>query len=104
MADRPVLALDLGASRIRAAVVGPDGRIVSRNDGRTPGAQGSDAVVRACVEHLAAARDAAPSDVAAELAGVGLSAPGPVDPRRGTLIEPPNIGPGFRDVPFAAPI
>jgi glucokinase len=35
---------------------------------------------------------------------VGLSAPGPVDPRSGRLVEPPNIGPGFRDVPFAGPI
>jgi glucokinase len=42
--------------------------------------------------------------VARLLGGIGLSAPGPVDPRSGTLVEPPNIGPGFRDVPFAAPI
>jgi glucokinase len=38
------------------------------------------------------------------LRGIGISAPGPLDPGTGTLIEPPNIGPGFRDVAFAAPI
>jgi glucokinase len=27
-----------------------------------------------------------------------------LDPRTGTLIDPPNIGPGFRDVPLAAPL
>ena len=100
----PVLALDLGASRIRAAVVGPDGRILARRDGRTPGADGPAAVVEACIAHLRAVRDDAGRDLAARLAGVGLSAPGPVDPRAGTLVEPPNIGPGFRDVAFAAPI
>ena len=40
----------------------------------------------------------------ATIRGIGISAPGPVDPRTGTLIDPPNIGPGFRDIPFAAPI
>ena len=100
----PVLALDLGASRIRAAVVAADGRIVARRDGRTPGADGPAAVLDACIAHLRAIRDDVAPDIAATLAGIGLSAPGPVDPRAGTLVEPPNIGPGFRDVPFAVPI
>ena len=100
----PVLALDLGASRIRAAVVAADGSILARRDGRTPGADGPAAVVAACIAHLRGARADADPAVAAALVGIGLSAPGPVDPRAGTLVEPPNIGPGFRDVPFAAPI
>ena len=103
-AAAPVLALDLGASRIRAAVVAPDGRILVRREGRTPGTDGPDAVVAACIDHLRSVREAATPDVAAALAGVGLAAPGPVDARAGTLVEPPNIGPGFRDVPFAGPI
>lgn len=102
--DAPVLALDLGASRIRAAVVAADGRILARREGRTPGADGPDAVVAACIEALRRVRDDAGRTIATELAGIGLSAPGPVDPRAGTLVEPPNIGPGFRDVAFAAPI
>jgi glucokinase len=100
----PVLALDLGASRIRAAVVAPEGRILARRDGRTPGAEGPAAVIDACIGHLRAVRDDAGPAIAAGLAGIGLAAPGPVDPRAGTLVEPPNIGPGFRDVPFAGPI
>lgn len=100
----PVLALDLGASRIRAAVVAADGRILTRRDGRTPGSDGPAAVVAACIAHLRAVRDDTDPTVAAGLTGIGLSAPGPVDPRAGTLVEPPNIGPGFRDVPFATPI
>lgn len=100
----PVLALDLGASRIRVAVVAADGRILARRDGRTPGAAGPEAVVEACIVHLMAVRDEAGADTAARLRGVGLSAPGPVDPRSGLLVQPPNIGPGFRDVPFAGPI
>jgi glucokinase len=100
----PVLALDLGASRIRAAVVAADGRIVARRDGRTPGGAGPAAVLDACIAHLRGVRDDVDAATAGAPAGIGLSAPGPVDPRAGTLVEPPNIGPGFRDVPFAAPI
>ena len=102
--DAPVLALDLGASRIRTAVVAADGQVLARRERRTPGADGPRAVVEACIELLGGVRDDAAPAVAASLAGVGLSAPGPVDPRAGTLVEPPNIGPGFRDVPFAGPI
>jgi glucokinase len=100
----PVLALDLGASRIRAAVVATDGRIIARRDGRTPGADGPVAVLEACIAQLRAVRDDVDPAASGVPAGIGLSAPGPVDPRAGTLVEPPNIGPGFRDVPFAAPI
>ena len=33
--------------------------------------------------------------------GIGISSPGPVDPRAGTVVEPPNLGPNFHDVPLA---
>jgi glucokinase len=39
--------------------------------------------------------------VVAAIAGIGLSSPGPVDPARGVVIEPPNLGPAFRDIPLA---
>jgi glucokinase len=57
--------------------------------------------VRACAEAIATARDAAPVDVRESLAGIGISSPGPVDPRAGAIVEPPNLGPDFRDVPLA---
>lgn len=103
-AGAAVLALDLGATRLRAAVVADDGRILARSEVRTPGAEGPAAVVASAIETLRAVRAMAGDATTLRIRGIGLSAPGPVDPRRGTLVEPPNIGPGFRDVPFAAPI
>jgi glucokinase len=100
LAGGPVLALDLGASRIRAAVVDVDGGLRSRSQGPTPVAGGPDAVVRACLDHLQVAREAAGAAVAA----VGVAAPGPLDPWTGALIDPPNMGPAFHDVPLGAPI
>jgi glucokinase len=104
VATGPVLALDLGASRIRVAAVSPDGRLHARDDARTPGAQGPDAVVEACIERLRGVLEALDPEARRTLAGIGIAAPGPVDPRIGTLIEPPNVGPGFRDIPLGRPI
>jgi glucokinase len=104
IATGPVLALDLGASRIRVAAVTPDGRLHARADARTPGARGPDAVVEACIERLRGVLEALDPDVRRHLAGIGIAAPGPVDPHSGVLIEPPNVGPGFRDVALAGPI
>lgn len=106
MAGNPVtvLALDLGATRIRAAVVTPDGRILSRAERRTPGAEGPKAVIRACIDELRAAADGVDPSVRRSIGGLGLASPGPLDPRSGVLIEPPNFGPGFADVPFRDPI
>jgi glucokinase len=104
VATGPVLALDLGASRIRVAAVSPNGRLDAWADARTPGAQGPDAVVAACIDRLRGVLDALEPAERRDIAGIGIAAPGPVDPRIGTLIEPPNVGPGFHDIPLAGPV
>jgi glucokinase len=104
LSPQPVLALDLGGTQIRAAVVQPDGSRLTRVATETPSEHGPAAVVAACTEALAAARDAAPVAVRKTLAGIGISSPGPVDPRAGTIVSPPNLGAGFRDVPLAAEV
>ncbi len=43
-----------------------------------------------------------PSEVRDAIAGIGISSPGPVDPWRGVVIQTPNMGPTFVDVPIAA--
>jgi glucokinase len=97
----PVLALDLGGTLIRAAVVQSDGSRLARTEMETPTEDGPAAVVRACVEAVAEARSKVPADVAASIVGVGISSPGPVDPARGIIVEPPNLGPEFRNVMLA---
>ena len=101
LSSRPVIAVDLGGTQIRAAVVLPDGTRLARTDRRTPKEQGPDAVVDDCRNAARAARDGVPRDVADEIVGIGVSSPGPVDPRTGYVVEPPNLGPKFRDIPLA---
>jgi glucokinase len=58
--------------------------------------------VVACRDAARQARSEAPADVADDIAGIGVCSPGPVDPSAGVILEPPNLGPRFRDVPLAA--
>jgi glucokinase len=101
LSPRPVLALDLGGTQIRAAVIQPDGTRLGRVAVPTPTDDGPRAVVIACAEALERSRGAAVSEGVDDLVGIGISAPGPVDPRAGVVSEPPNLGPDFRDVPLA---
>jgi glucokinase len=99
---RPVLALDLGGTQVRAAVILADGSRVARHATGTPSTHGAEAVVQACIATLAAARADAPGGIDADLAGIGVSSPGPVNPWTGVIVSPPNLGPEFHDIPIAA--
>lgn len=98
-----VLALDLGGTQVRAAAVRGDGSVLHRRTAATPVAEGPDAIVAACIRLLQEVRrdlGSSWADGSAAIAGVGISAPGPVDPFRGLVVDPPNLGPTFRDVPL----
>ncbi|HET6819805.1 MAG TPA: ROK family protein [Candidatus Limnocylindria bacterium] len=100
-AGQPILAIDLGGTQIRAAHVSPNLVVAHRRAVATNDQEGVDAVIeRICGlarEVINAARDAGLPDPV----GVGISAPGPLDPWRGTVVAPPNLV-GWRDVPLAA--
>ncbi len=99
-AGQPILAIDLGGTRIRAAYVSPDLTLASRVAVDTDDEEGVDAVVqRICNlanDVQSAVRDAGLPDPV----GVGISAPGPLDPWRGVVVAPPNLA-GWHDVPLA---
>jgi glucokinase len=101
LSSRPVIAVDLGGTRIRAAIVQPDGTRIARNERLTPLDAGPAAIIDGCLDAVQRARAAVPSEVNDAIVGIGISSPGPVDPMRGVVVEPPNLGPQFRDVPLA---
>jgi glucokinase len=102
LSSRPVIAVDLGGTRIRAAVIEPDGTRIARNERPTPTEEGPAEIVRLCIEAAGRARDDAGAEIAASIAGIGISSPGPVDPYAGVVVETPNVGREFRNVPIAA--
>ena len=84
-----VLALDLGGTHLRTAVVLPDGTLLARRKVATPTAD-AEHVLQACLAQLGASRREA-EEAGARPAAITISAPGPLDPARGVLIDPPNL-------------
>jgi glucokinase len=87
-----VLAIDLGGTNIRGALVTRDGEIVRRSSLATDAAGGPDAVIDRIARVIADVGEGEPGDVP-----VGIASPGPLDPRSGTILFTPNL-PGWRDV------
>ncbi|MGI8928045.1 MAG: ROK family protein [Candidatus Limnocylindrales bacterium] len=102
-----VLALDLGGTQLRTAVVFGDGRVIARRASQTPRAD-AEALVAACAEQLyqtlvdAAQETAAAREAFAQPVALAISAPGPLDPFRGVLIDPPNLDRTLWGFPLAS--
>jgi glucokinase len=96
----PVLALDLGATNARAAVVTADGRVLARRAGPAPFHLGAGAVVEHCLVALRQCRDEHLASGGEPPVAVGIAAPGPLDARTGTFIDPPNLRGDWWGLPF----
>ena len=100
--SRPVGAIDLGGTSVRAAVVDVNGGITGFVAGATEASQGPDAVIDRIVAVLHDSLVRASVEVS-ELAAVGIGAPGPLDWDTGVIHEAPNL-PGWKEVPLASRI
>jgi glucokinase len=90
------LAVDVGGTQLRAALVDAGGKVMHRQAARTPADEGADAVVSAIAAACKAVLEAAGSPSGLKL---GLCAPGPLDARRGIALATPTIR-GFTDFPL----
>ncbi len=88
-----VVGMDLGGTKILAAVVDADGRMLAEAKSATGAEEGPDQVIN---------RMARTARRAAKLAGIdwgvivsaGVGVPGPMDPKTGVVYRPPNL-PGW---------
>src|ERR1700728_1812135 len=103
-ADEYLIGVDIGGTKVAAGLVNGAGEIIHQT--RTPmvaneAAAGLAAVIASIDSVRAAAKADAKVDV--PVSGIGMCAPGPLDPRTGVVINPPNL-PGWRNFPLAAEI
>ncbi len=96
--------MDIGGTKVAAGMVNAAGEISFQT--RTPmvaneAAAGLAAVITA-IDSVRAANDSSAGSNQT-IAGIGICAPGPLDPRTGVVINPPNL-PGWRDFPLAAEV
>jgi glucokinase len=98
-AERPILAIDLGGTQIRAALVTSDRTVHCRRAVPTADEEGVEAVLTRIIEVAAAVRDDAAADGLPAPVGIGISSPGPLDPWRGIVRAAPNLV-GWNDIPL----
>jgi glucokinase len=96
--QRLAFGIDLGGTQLRAAVVDCDGAMLSRAAIATDVAGGPRQVVEQ-IKQLCA--QVCSAEQRPHIAGVGVSAPGPLDSDTGTVLGIPTL-PGWQDMPLGA--
>jgi glucokinase len=95
-----VLGVDIGGTKVAAGLVSSDGAVLFKT--RVPMVPAGDAA--AAFAAVKGAIDAVlQANPGAELKGIGICSPGPLDPRTGVVINPPNL-PCWRNFPLAAEV
>jgi glucokinase len=99
--DSLYLGVDIGGTKVAAGLVDASGKIICK--GRAPmnahgtAEEGLASVFAAMDDALKAGRAALAN---LQIAGIGICSPGPLDPRTGVVINPPNL-PCWRNFPLA---
>ena len=93
-----VIGVDLGGTQLRAIRIDHTGQVYAYKRTDTAAASGVAAVIAQIKDLIAAVI----GDVSyAEIDGIGVGAPGPLDPFEGVVLDAPNL-PGWDNVPLRA--
>jgi glucokinase len=95
--DRVVVALDVGGTGMKCALVRPDGTVHHTERHPTLAARGPEAVTADILDIAAGLADRARADGLDPIA-VGIAVPGVIDEENGVAVWSSNVG--FRDVPM----
>src|SRR4030088_1055419 len=98
-----IIGVDIGGTKVAVGLVDPSGKIVTQERRpmvATSGPEPALQAVTAAIASLAGESLAAPGG---RIHGIGICAPGPLDPNTGVVINPPNL-PCWRNFPLAAEI
>lgn len=90
-----IIGVDLGGTRIRAARLDMNLHILKRVETLTRAAEGLELTLERIKDQI---RQVMPED-ASTVMGIGISAPGPLNPLTGVVVAPPNL-PGWHEVPL----
>jgi glucokinase len=97
---RHVIALDVGGTGMKAALVGAGGELLHRARRATGRERGPDAVVDGILDFAAELRAHGVAHLGAPAVAAGVAVPGIVDEERGIAAYSANLG--WRDVPLRA--
>jgi glucokinase len=99
--DAQYIGVDIGGTKVAAGLVTANGTIIYQT--RTPmvanDAGAGLAAVLSAIDSIKSAKEFGTLSIS----GIGICAPGPLDPRTGVVVNPPNL-PGWRNFPLAAEV
>jgi glucokinase len=93
-----VLGIDLGGTKIEAAVFDEEGKIIGRHRDKTEAFRPEEEVFERIVNVAMLAVVNAKID-AKQIETIGIGSPGPLDPDTGTIVETANLP--FKNFPLA---
>lgn len=94
-----MLGVDIGGTKVAVGLVDINGTIVTQ--GRRP--MVANGTAEAALQAVTGAIDSLVSEAGSEIQGIGICAPGPLDPKTGVVLNPPNL-PCWRNFPLAEKI
>jgi glucokinase len=93
--SRIIAGIDIGGTKIAAAVASPDGRIIAKQTFPTEVEKGPHEILERAMNIVGELAREAPGDLTA----VGVGCAGPLDVVRGLILSPPNL-PGWDEFPL----
>ncbi|MGA9978814.1 MAG: ROK family protein [Candidatus Sulfotelmatobacter sp.] len=97
----PVIGVDIGGTKVAAGIVDASGKMVVQLRLPMPANEGPEAGLKAvtsAIDSLLAGETASPQ---IRVRAIGICAPGPLDPKAGVVLNPPNL-PCWRNFPLAS--
>lgn len=92
---KSIIGVDLGGTNVRAARLNHDLQIEQREQENTRSSEGFESTIERIKGLI---RRVMPEDKT-QVAGIGISAPGPLNPITGVVVAPPNLA-GWHNVPL----
>ncbi|HXJ86598.1 MAG TPA: ROK family protein [Candidatus Binatia bacterium] len=96
MTVKAALGVDIGGTKVAVGVVSREGEILAQQ--RAP--MVADGSAEAGFDAVTRAIDSMSSSTTLEIERIGICAPGPLDPKRGIVLNPPNVS-CWRNFPLA---
>ncbi len=96
-----VVGLDIGGTKLAGGVLTGEARLLERRERPTRAQEGAEVSLGEVYAILAELAAAAASH--GPLAGIGICAPGPLNPETGVIFNPTNM-PGWLNIPLAAEV
>lgn len=87
------IGVDLGGTNLRVGLFNEDGQLKKALSCPTNANKGPDYVIGQMIQLIAEIKEGA------EIKAIGIGSPGPLDPFKGVIIEPPNL-PGWCNIPL----